>query len=72
MCSRLFEISADLLEEMNEWPVEEVPDEELVTTSNGGSDVSQRHCGSVVLRVRELATGSYHYTNNIKNECSGV
>ena len=46
---------AYLLEGMDKRPVDEVSQEELVATSDGRSDVTEGHSGTVHLCVGELA-----------------
>ncbi len=64
--------STYLLECVHERPVEEVPNEELITAGDGRGDVTKSQSGTVCLSIGELAASSNDYANHIKNKGSCV
>jgi hypothetical protein len=53
-------------------PIQEVSNEELVTTCNRRHDVTKGHGSTVSISISELATGSHHYAYHVQDECDGV
>ena len=63
--------SAYFLEQMNERPVDEVPQEEFVTTGDRCSQVTEGKSGRVVLSVSPAVSAGDNDGNHVQSECDG-
>lgn len=53
---------------MDQGPVDEIPEEELVTTGNRSHDFTEGECSTMFLRVREAGGASYDNADHVQSK----
>ena len=69
MTSEKYIMGTNLLESMDERPVDEVPQKELVTTSDRCRQVTKGQCGGMLLSIPPVVGTGDNDTNHVESKC---
>ena len=57
---------------MDQRPVQEVTNEELVAAGDRGGDVTKSHRSTVRVRILEFAASGYYYADHVESESQRI